>query len=309
MMFNSINAMIKYAKKGEPLKLAVACAHDKDVLLSLNKAVQNNLVIPVFIGDAAKLNSIIKTLAVNFQAEVIDSKSDEEACEIAVKMVSSGKAQMVMKGLVNTSTFLKAILNKEWGLRHKELLSFVSIFIFSRHRKRPILITDPAINISPDLMQKKAIIENAVDVAHKLGIKIPKVALVCAVESVSPEMQATIDAAVLSKMNDRGQIKGCVVDGPLAFDNIISVNAAKHKGIKSPVAGDTDIIVVPYIEVGNVLYKTFNYFSAEFCAGVIAGASAPIVLTSRSDTFEVKFNSIVMASILAKHDKNKFVEK
>ncbi len=305
-MFNSVNEMIDYAKAGGPLKLAVACAHDTDVLLSLKKAVENNLVIPVLIGDASKINSMIEAHSFTFQTEVIDSKSDEEACEIAIKMVSSGKAQMVMKGLVHTSIFLKAVLNKEWGLRQRELLSFISMFIFSDHRKRPILMTDPAINIAPDLMQKKAIIENAVDVAHKLGIKIPKVALVCAVESVSPGMQATIDAAVLSKMNDRGQITGCIVDGPLAFDNIISANAAEHKGIKSPVAGDTDIIVVPYIEVGNVLYKTFNYFSVEFCAGVIAGASAPIVLTSRSDTFEVKFNSIVMASLLAKHDKNKF---
>lgn len=305
-MFDSINEMVNHAKAGGPLKLAVACAHDTDVLLSLKKAVQNNLVIPILIGNAAKIRPMTESSAFNFQAEIIDSKSDEEACEIAIKMVSNGKAQMVMKGMVHTSIFLKAILNKEWGLKQCELLSFISMFIFSDHSKRPILMTDPAINIAPDLMQKKAIIENAVDVAHKLGIETPKVALVCAVESVSPGMQATIDAAVLSKMNDRGQIRGCVVDGPLAFDNIISANAAEHKGIKSPVAGDTDIIVVPYIEVGNVLYKTFNYFSVEFCAGVIAGASAPIVLTSRSDTFEVKFNSIVMASLLAKHDKNKF---
>jgi len=305
-MFNSVKEMVDYAKAGGPLKIAVACAHDTDVLLSLKKAVENNLVTPILIGNATKINSMIKNYDSNFQAEVVDSKSDEEACEIAVKMVSSGNAQMVMKGLVHTSIFLKAILNKEWGLRQGELLSFISMFIFSENKMRPILMTDPAINIAPDVMQKKAIIENAVDVAHKLGIETPKVALVCAVESVSPGMQATIDAAVLSKMNDRGQIIGCVVDGPLAFDNIISANAAEHKGIKSPVAGDTDIIVVPYIEVGNVLYKTFNYFSVEFCAGVIAGAKAPIVLTSRSDTFEVKFNSIVMASLLAKHDKNKF---
>ena len=305
-MFDSVNAMIEYAKTGGTLKLAVACAHDSDVLLSLKKAVENSLVIPILIGDAAKINSMMKNGAFNFQAEIIDCKSDEGACEIAIKMVSSGKAQMVMKGLVHTSIFLKAILNKEWGLRQKEILSFISMFIFSKHGNRPILMTDPAINIAPDLMKKKAIIENAVDVAHKLGIETPKVALVCAVESVSPGMQATIDAAVLSKMNDRGQISGCVVDGPLAFDNIISATAAEHKGIKSPVAGDTDIIVVSCIEVGNVLYKTFNYFSGEFCAGVIAGASAPIVLTSRSDSFEVKFNSIVMASVLAKRDKNKF---
>ena len=304
-MFYSVKAMVNYARVGGPQRLVVACAHDTDVLLSLKKAVQNNLVIPILVGDGAKINSMIENYAFNFNTEIIDSKSDDEACEIAIKMVSSGKAQMVMKGLVHTPIFLKAILNKEWGLRHGELLSFISMFIFSEHRKRLILMTDPAINITPDVMQKKAIIENAVDVAHRLGIETPKVALVCAVELVSPGMQATIDAAVLSKMNDRGQIRGCVVDGPLAFDNIISANAAEHKGIKSPVAGDTDIIVVPYIEVGNVLYKTFNYFSVEFCAGVIAGAIAPIVLTSRSDTFEVKFNSIVMASMLAKHDKNK----
>lgn len=302
-MFDSINAMVNYAKTGGPLRMTVATAEDTDVLLAVKKAVQNGIVEPILIGDEYKIKSMMDSYAYNFNAEIIDAKSDGEACEKSIKMVSNGEAQMVMKGLVHTSTFLKAVLNKEWGLRQSELLSFISMFIFSGClRKRPILMTDPAINIMPTIMEKKAIIENAVSVAHKLGIKTPNVALVCAVETVSPNMQATIDAAVLSKMNDRGQIKGCIVDGPLAFDNIISVNAAEHKGIKSPVAGNTDIIVVPYIEVGNVLYKTFNFFSVDFCAGVIAGARAPIVVTSRSDSHEVKYNSIVMASLLSKAD-------
>ncbi|HBM14806.1 MAG TPA: phosphate butyryltransferase [Lentisphaeria bacterium] len=296
--------MVNYAKSGGPLRMTIATAEDTDVLLAVKKAVQQGLVEPILIGNEYKIKSMMESYAYNFQAEIIDAKNDAEACEKSVKMISQGEAQMVMKGLVQTSTFLKAVLNKEWGLRQGELLSFISMFIFADSlRKRPILMTDPAINIMPTVLEKKAIIENAVSVAQKLGVKTPNVALVCAVETVSPNMQATIDAAVLSKMNDRGQIKGCVVDGPLAFDNIISMNAAEHKGIKSPVAGNTDIIVVPYIEVGNVLYKTFNFFHVEFCAGVIAGARAPIVVTSRSDSHEVKYNSIVMASLLSKAEQ------
>ncbi|MCP4180052.1 MAG: bifunctional enoyl-CoA hydratase/phosphate acetyltransferase [bacterium] len=298
-MFDSIRAMVNYAKSGGIQKIAVVNAHDLDVLLSLKKAVQNEIVKPVLIGKADKIRELLDDFSFDLDAEIIDRDTDAAAAELAVQMVSAGRAKMLMKGLIPTSTLLKAVLNKEWGLRTNSILTHVSIFNFKGKVNRTVLLSDAAINIAPDLMQKKAIIENAVKVAHKLGVEKPKVAILCAVEAVNPSMQATIDAAVLSKMNDRSQITGCVIDGPLAFDNVFSVEAAKHKGISSAVAGLADILIVPNIEAGNILYKTFGFFSANFTAGIIAGARAPIVVTSRSDSSDTKFNSIVLASLIA----------
>ena len=297
-MITTIPQMMARAKKRGVQKIAVVCAHDDDVLLSLKEAVQEGIVKPVLIGKTKEIEEILSSRSLDLNAEIIDCEDDEKSAEIAVRMVSGGKAQMLMKGLLATSTLLKATLNKEWGLRSKGLLSHIALFK-PQHFERFIIITDAAINITPDLMQKKLMIENAVEAAHKLGIKIPKVALLAAVESINPSMQATIDAAVLSKMNERGQIKNCIIDGPLAMDNAVSVAAAKHKGITSSVAGMADILVAPNIDVGNAIYKTLAFLSECQYAGVVVGARAPIVLTSRADTPESKFNSIVFASTLA----------
>ena len=230
--------------------------------------------------------------------EVVDEKNVNKAALEAIRLVSSGKADMVMKGLVDTATFLRSVLNKEVGLRTGKLMSHVSVFEIEGI-DRLILLTDAAFNTYPDLKAKIQILNNSVDVAQACGIDMPKVAPVCAVEVVNPDMPATVDAALLSKMNDRGQIKGCIVDGPLALDNALSEEAAEHKGIKGKVAGKADILLLPNIEAANVMYKTLTYTSKSRNGGLLVGTSAPVILTSRADSFETKVHSIALAALVA----------
>jgi phosphate butyryltransferase len=200
-----------------------------------------------------------------------------------------------MKGNVPTATFLRGVLDKEAGLRKSDVLSHFALFEIPTYHKL-IGLTDAAMVIAPDLKTKIAIINNAVEFMNKLGVAKPKVALLCAVEMVNEQMPATMEAAIISKMNQRGQIKNCIIDGPLAYDNAVSIESARHKGIVSDVAGDADILVVPDIEAGNVLYKAFGFSANARLAAVVLGAAAPIVLTSRSDTEESKQASIIMAA-------------
>jgi phosphate butyryltransferase len=255
-------------------------------------------VFPILIGNKQEIESLMKQLEIEYDAEIVGTDSDQASAEQAVRLVSSGNAHMLMKGLISTPVILKAVLNKEWGLRTGRLLSHVAVFMERTHHKL-YLLSDAAMNIAPDLDGKKQILENAVEIAHKLHNSNPRVAPICAIETVNPDMQATVDASLLSKMNDRGQIKGCVVDGPLAMDNAVNEEAAEHKGITSPVAGNADVLLVPTIEVGNAIYKTLAFFADVEFAGTIYGAGAPIVLTSRSDTYQTKYNSIVLAAALA----------
>jgi len=298
-MVTSMRELYDRARTGTPRPIAVACAHDEDVLLSLDRAVREGLVQPLLVGRRAEIEAIRERRGLSIPTSgVIDCPGDVEACEIAVRKVSTGEARMLMKGLVSTSTFLRAILNKEWGLRSRPLLSHVAAFE-GHDPDRLILLTDVAMNIAPDLAQKVQILENAVDLAHRLGVARPKVVAIAAVETVNADMPATLDAAVLSKMADRGQIKGCVVDGPLALDNALSAEAARHKGITSPVAGCADLLLMPNIEAGNVLYKAISQLTTIAMAAVIVGASAPVVLTSRADSDETKFNSIALAAAIS----------
>jgi len=201
--------------------------------------------------------------------------------------------------MVGTSILLKSVLNKDWGLRTGNLLSHFALFEVDTYHK-VIAVTDVAMNISPNLKDKISIVNNSVSCLLRLGYKIPKVAVLGAVEMVNENMEATLDAALLSKMNQRDQIKNCIIDGPLAFDNAVSLESARHKGIKSEVAGDTDLLLMPDIEVGNVLYKSLVFFAKAKVASIILGASAPIVLTSRSDSEQAKFDSIMLAAASCK---------
>jgi phosphate butyryltransferase len=201
-----------------------------------------------------------------------------------------------MKGNVSTSVLLKGVLNKDWGLNTGNLLSHFSIFEIKAYHKL-LSITDVAMNIAPNIKEKTGIINNAVNFLAKIGIINPKIAVVTAVETVNENMPATTEAAILSKMAERGQIAKCIIDGPLAFDNAINKESAEHKGIKSEVAGDADILLVPDIEAGNILYKTLGFFTDSKLAAVILGAKVPIVLTSRSDSEDAKLNSIYLASL------------
>jgi phosphate butyryltransferase len=297
-MIKNVKELVALAKSKGLRKIAVVNADDLDVLTSLRQAARENIVLPVLFGNAKNIEKKLNDNGFIYEREIVDCKTDEECAERAVKMISKGDAHMLMKGLVTSATFMRAALNKEWGLSNSKLLSHITLVIPERTGKA-FLLTDAGINIAPDLMEKKVIAENAVEVAYRLGIDIPIVVPVCAVETVNPKMPATVDAAILSKMSERGQIKRCIIDGPLALDNAISLEAAKHKKISSAGAGLADIILAPNIESGNIIYKALAYLAHTQMAAMVVGAKVPMVLTSRADSPETKYNSIVFASAVS----------
>lgn len=280
-------------------RIAVAAAEDKEVLLAVKEAVEKNIATFHLIGDANKIREYSDEINLPLADLLITNETDPvKASRIAVESVSSGQSQVLMKGLVPTATILKAVLDKEIGLRTGNILSHVALFELEGY-DRMLSITDAAMNIMPTLEQKIQIVQNAINFSHSIGNNEPKIAMLTAVETVNPAMQATVDAALIAKMNERGQITGAIIDGPLAFDNAISLKAAQHKGIESKVAGNADILVVPNIEVGNALYKALVYLTNAKVGAVITGAKAPIVLTSRADSHETKLNSILLAVLSA----------
>ncbi|HGO9423364.1 TPA: phosphate butyryltransferase [Bacillus cereus] len=282
---------------GQPKKtVAVAVAEDHEVIEAVAKVIKLQLAQFRLYGNQEKIMGMLQEhgLQTSEHVEVIAAMSSAEAAELSVKAVRNGEADVLMKGNIPTANILKAVLNKEWGLRKGRVLSHVAAFEVPNY-DRLIFVTDAAMNIAPDVTQKAAIIQNTVEVARAIGIDLPKVAPIAAVEVVNPAMQATIDAAMLTQMNRRGQIKDCIVDGPLALDNAVSQIAAEHKGIVSDVAGKADILLVPTIEAGNVLYKSLVYFADAKVGAMIAGAKAPIVLTSRADSAETKVYSLALA--------------
>jgi phosphate butyryltransferase len=285
----------------EPVKkLVLAAAQDQQSLSAVLRAAKDGVIEPILIGDKEAIQNISASNGFDISGLRIVHEADmDKAVELAVRMVSSRQADVLMKGKVGTSTLLKCVLNKEWGLRTGHLLSHIALFEVDTYHKL-IAVTDVAMNIAPNLQDKIAIVNNSISCLHNLGIPVPKVAVLGAVEMVNENMEATLHAALLSKMNQRDQIRGCIIDGPLAFDNAVSLESAQHKGIRSEVAGDTDLLLMPDIEVGNVLYKSLVFFAKAKVASVILGAQAPIVLTSRSDTEQAKFDSILLAAAASK---------
>lgn len=280
-------------------KIAVAVAQDAEVLLAVNAAYNLGIASVVLVGDEAEIRAIAAKLNIDLgNYEILHEADKVEACRKAVKLVRDKEADVVMKGIVDTSIILKAVLDKEIGLRMSPVLSHVAVFEVPGY-DRLFYLTDAAMNIAPDAETKKHILKNAVQVAHALGNENPIAACLCAVEKVNPKMQATLDAAALVEANQNGEIEGCTVIGPLALDNAISVEAAHHKGITDPNAGHADILLVPAIEVGNVFYKSMVFMARAKNAGVIVGAKAPVVLTSRADSDETKLNSIALALQIA----------
>lgn len=286
--------------KSQPMKtVAVAVAQDEPVLEAVRDAKINGIAEAILVGDKNEIEKIAESLNMNIEDyKVVDVKGITQATLEAVKLVSSGEADMMMKGLVDTATFLKAVLNKEFGLRTGKQMSHIGVFEIPGYN-RLLFITDAAFNMYPELKEKVDIVKNAVQVAHSLEINVPKVAPICAVEVVNPSMQATLDAASLAIMNMRGQIKGCIIDGPLALDNALSKEAAQHKKISGPVAGEADILLMANIEAGNGVYKCLTYTTDCKNGGLLMGASAPVIVTSRADSPESKLNSIAMASLVA----------
>jgi phosphate butyryltransferase len=298
-MVKNFDEVLDKVKSGKMKKVAVAVAQDEPVLEAIKAAKEQGIADAILVGDTEEIKKVAEMVGMDLAGiEIIHEQDATKAALIAVEQVTKGKADMVMKGLVDTAAFLRAVLNKEIGLRTGRLMSHVGVFEIPGY-DRLIFMTDAAFNMYPDLKAKIDILNNAVQVAKAVGVEVPKVAVICAVEVVNPEMPATIDAATLSKMNERGQIKGCIVDGPLALDNALSEEAAKHKKISGPVAGKADIMLLPNIEAGNVMYKTLTYTTKSRNGGILVGTSAPVILTSRADSFETKLNSIALAALVA----------
>ncbi len=297
-MIKSFAEVIKSARERGPKTIAVAVAQDADVLNAVSRAHREGIANSILVGDKEEILSIAAQQGIDIEGfEIMDQPDKATACQRAVELVSTGRADIVMKGLVDTSIILKAVLADE-SLRGQNVLSHVGVAEVNGY-DRLLVFSDAAMIIAPDLGQKAQILENAVKAARALDIDNPKVAIVCAVEKVNPKMPATLDAQELVKMNQEGRIKDCMVGGPFALDNAVSVEAAKHKGIEHPVAGRADVLIVPDIEAGNILYKSFVYFARAKNAGVIVGAKVPIVLTSRADNEEAKLNSIALAVLMA----------
>ena len=295
-MVRNFDELVKAVENAPKSTVAVAAAEDMDVI-NIASACEK-LADFIFIGEAKKIESLIKESGKNIKGEIIDIPDHALAAAKAVELVKSGRAQNLMKGLLHTAVFLKAILNKETGINKGRLIS--QLLVFEKQDKSGFqILTDCAINIAPTLAEKKEIIENAADVARILGYEKPRVAVLAALEIVNPEMPATMDAAALAVMSQRGQIKNAIVDGPLALDNALDAEAAKHKGLNSPVAGNADILLAPNIEVGNTLGKALVFWANRKTAAAMPGVEIPVIANSRTETLENKILTVALSAYMS----------
>jgi phosphotransacetylase len=282
-----------------PVPTAVAYPCDESSLAGAIDAAANIPIVPILVGPAKTIADLAKTKGIDLGAtEIVDVPTSREAAAKAVELVRQGKAELLMKGSLHSDEILSAVIAKDTGLRAGRRLSHVFIMDVPTYHK-VLLITDAAINIAPTLEDKVDICQNAIDLARTFGVERPKVAILAAVETVSSKMPATLDAAALCKMADRGQIKGGLLDGPLAFDNAISRDAAKTKGITSEVAGDPDILVAPDLEAGNMMAKQLTFLANADSAGLVLGARVPVILTSRADSVRSRIASSAVAALAA----------
>ncbi len=297
-MIENLSQLVDLAKNKRKRKIAVAAAGDYHVLEAISNATTEGIIEPILVGDEAEIIRISKEIKFDLEhIRVVNIPDSYEASLEATKIVGEGDAEILMKGLVSSGLLLKAVLNKEFGLRTGSLLSHVALFETPYYHKL-LGVTDAAMNVDPGLEEKIDIIKNAVKVFHGLNNLEPKVAIIGSVETINPKMEATMHAATISMMNYRNQIKGCIIDGPLALDGAISKEAAELKHIRSDVAGDADLILAPDINGANILYKSLNFLGGATAAAVIMGAKVPIVLTSRGDTEKSKFLSIALAAAI-----------
>lgn len=298
-MSKSFEELISKANQKTLKKVSVSNAQDEPVLQAVKAAKEQNIATAILVGDEAKIREIAASIDMDLtDFEIINEPNTEAAALKAVELVHNGKADILLKGLLETKTFLKSVLNKEVGLRTGKMLSHVCVFEIEGIN-RLLFFTDVAFNTYPTLADKVNIINNAVEVAHACGIECPKVAPLCAVETVNPKMQPTVDADNLTKMYEGGDFKGCQIYGPLSMDLAIDPEAAVHKGVTNPVAGHADILLFPNIDAGNITYKILVRTAKVKIGNVLVGTSAPVVLTSRSDDFQTKLNSIALATVIA----------
>ncbi len=299
-MIKSFEDLMRVAKDQRRMRLAVAAAEDQEVLQAVKDATKAGIVVPVLVGDLVKIKKTAEEIDFDLTAyPLIEAKTLEEAAQISVRMVHDGEADFLMKGLIDTSVLLKAVLDKTYGLRTDSQLSHVMIYASENYHKL-LFLTDGGMNITPTLEEKVLIVKNAVDTAKALGIDTVKVAALAAKEKVNPKMQATVDARALQDLCRQGGFgEGVVLEGPLALDLAVSAKAAQVKGFESEIAGDADILLVPTIEMGNGIGKALTYLAKADSAGVIMGARVPIVLVSRADSYEAKLYSIALGSVVA----------
>jgi phosphate acetyltransferase len=293
-----LDALEAAARGKGRLNVAVAYPCSVDSLGAALAARDAGIIDPILVGPRARIEACASMLMASLEGiRLIDAEDDPiEASRAAVALAGSGEAGALMKGSQHTDELLGAVVARDANLRTSRRISHVFWFDLPAYHK-PLMVTDAVVNIAPTLQNKVDILANAIGFAHAIGLKSPKIALLSAIETVNPDLPSSVDAATLTKMADRGQLKGAVVDGPLAFDNGISAAAAATKGISSPVAGDPDILMVPNLDVGNALYKSFIYMGGGECAGVILGARLPIILTSRSDSRRARIASCALAQL------------
>jgi phosphotransacetylase/acyl dehydratase len=284
-----------------PLRTAVVHPVDAAALGAAIAAAKLGLIVPVLVGPAQKILAAAASGGFDLTGiELVDTEHSHAAAETAAAMAGDGNVEALMKGALHTDELMRAVLAPQARLRTDRRMSHV-FAIDAPGYPRPLFITDAALNVTPNLMEKRDIVQNAIDLAHALGIVLPRVAIVCAVETVNPAMPSTLDAAALCKMAERGQITGAVLDGPLTFDNVVSAEAALIKGIVSPVAGHADILLVPGVEAGNMLAKQLAYLAGAQMAGIVLGARVPVILTSRADPALARLGSCAIALLLARH--------
>jgi phosphotransacetylase len=291
--------LLKKCQRLSPVTCVVAYPCDHDSLLGPIEAAKLGLIDPILVGPEDKIRAVAKAEGVDLSPyRIVPTEHSHAAAEKAVALVRAGEGEALMKGSLHTDALMGAVVSSTTGLRTSRRISHVFLMDVPSH-PRALAITDAAINIAPDLESKMHIAQNAIDLAHVLGIKEPKLAILSAVETINPKIPSTIDAAALCKMADRGQITGAILDGPLAFDNVVSEEAARIKNIISPVAGKADILLVPDLEAGNMLAKQLQYLAGADAAGIVLGARVPIVLTSRADTVRTRLASIAVMKLIA----------
>ncbi len=298
-MIERLQQLVDQALENPPTRVAVAAAAHKLVLQSVQRAVSLGLIVPVLVGREEDVRQEAEAIGWDLHGvRLVSTETNTAAASASVELVRRGEADVVMKGYLHTDEMLQAVLRHDTGLRTDRLLSHVFVLEVPTYHKL-LLISDAAININPDIGAKAAITQNAVDLARRMGVDWPKVAALSSIETINPKIPSTVHAACLSKMAERGQIKNAIVDGPLAFDTAISAEAAEEKGLASPVAGEVDVVIVPNLDAGNILSKNLEYLAEAKMAGLVVGASAPVVLTSRSDPPRARVYSLALAAMLA----------
>lgn len=301
MAITTLEQIIEAVKSKPKKTLVAAYANDAHTIEAVSNAIDIGIIDAILVGDETTIRNVCTQEGIDIgKFKIVQEADEQKAANLAVKLINDGEASILMKGLVSTDKYMRAILNKETGiLPPKAVLTHITLMKIPTYHKL-LLMSDVAVLPAPDLSQKIAITNYLIDAAHALGIEMPKVALIAATEQMSPAMQACVDAAIISKMADRGQIKGALIDGPLAFDVAIDKESVEIKKLKSPVAGDADCLVFPNIESGNVGYKALAKFTGAESAMLVVGAKCPAVLSSRGDSAKTKTYSIAFAALMAK---------